>query len=667
VTVSVGDNGTGIRIEVEDASNRGPLRAAPSTTNMTGRGLALVEALADRWGVVPNPDGGKLVWSELGVEPAPGRVAAIHRALPSTLDLDLAHRGPNPAEPMYTVELGDVPTSLLLEAKAHIDNLAREFSLAAASGERGESVIPEHLATLIETVMNGFADARVAIKRQAIAASARGETRTRLTLQLPVSAAEAGAAYLAALDDADEYAQAARLLTLAAPADHRLFRRWYVESLIDQLSSLAVGIDPPPVVPFENVLFAEVRRLSAAQRIGERAERLQRVTAALARARTPEDVAEVVVSEGVSALGASGGGLLVLGEDGEHLAVPGVVGYNDELVGLLRDERIGERLPAATALRTGTPVWLESQHERDQHFPLLKGLEAATIAICAVPLIIGDESRGALRFSFTTPKLFDADERSFVLALAAQTAQTLERTERYESERRAALQLQRALLPDRLSEIPGWERIAYYSPAGDNEAGGDFYDVIALADGRFVVVVGDVMGRGIEAAAAMGQVRSTIRAYAMDDADPTRVFHRVSAYFAALEMDQLVTVLYLLIDRETGVIEIGNAGHLPPIVLGNGRAKVAEIEVGLPFGVDQADCGLSTVTLPRGGALIAYTDGLVERHSEDIDVGIARALCAASAAPSEATAEGLVKAMVDLADEEELADDDITVVAVRRL
>src|SRR5207302_1003133 len=125
---------------------------------------------------------------------------------------------------------------------------------------------------------------------------------------------------------------------------------------------------------------------------------LQRVTAALARARTPEDVASVVVGEGVAALGAVGGGLLVPSSDGEHLAVPGAVGYGQELVGQLRTERMDAPLPAATALRTGEAVWLETVEERDEQFPEMRGFEASAIAVCAVPLIAGDRVIGALRF-----------------------------------------------------------------------------------------------------------------------------------------------------------------------------------------------------------------------------------------------------------------------------
>ena len=559
-----------------------------------------------------------------------------------------------------------MPTAFLLEAKAHIDNLVREFSLAAAGRDSGDVSVPPHLARLIDTVVHGFADARAAIKRQALAASSRGEIRTSLTLHLPVSAADAGEAYLAALDEADDYARAARLLTLETPSEHRLFRWWYVGAVIDQLRAVAAGTRPPPMQTFEDRLVSEVRRLSVAQRMSERAARLQRVTAALARARTPQDVAGAVVSEGVNTLGASGGGLLVPAADGEHITVPGVVGYGEELVGQLRAERIDAALPAATAIRTHEAVWIESRDERDRRFPELRGMEAATVAMCAVPLVVGDRTIGALRFSFDTRKLFDEDERNFVLALAAQTAITLQRTELYAAERQASLELQRALLPGELIPVAGWDVAAHYSPAGDQEAGGDFYDLIPVSGGRMVAVVGDVMGRGVQAAAAMAQIRSTIRAYALDDPEPASVFRRVDAYFDVLNRSQLVTVLYLLVDPAHGIVRVANAGHLQPVYVDADGARLVAGDGGLPFGVQPEDRPVIDVELQPGGALVVITDGLVERRGEDIDEGISRVIHIVESAGPRSAAAMLSRVIGGMSAAGLPHDDDVTALVLRR-
>lgn len=233
-----------VRIDVADASPRPPVRPRTSTTNMTGRGLALVQALCARWGVQPGPGPGKTVWAELApaADPGPGG------------DLDapsLQRWGADPqreGEPqLFQVELGDVPTDLLVAAKAHIDNLVRELSLVAAGA--GGAELPGPLAALVDSVLHDFAAPRDAIKRQALAAADAGQELTHLRLDLPLSAAEAGERYLAALDRADSYARTARLLTFEAPPTHKTFRRWYVTALITQLRSLAAGLPPSPPAP----------------------------------------------------------------------------------------------------------------------------------------------------------------------------------------------------------------------------------------------------------------------------------------------------------------------------------------------------------------------------------------------------------------------------------
>src|SRR4051812_9505933 len=144
-----------------------------------------------------------------------------------------------------------------------------------------------------------------------------------------------------------------------------------------------------------------------------------------------------------------------------------------------------------------------------------------------------------------------------------------------------------------------------------------------------VAVVGDVMGRGVEAAASMAQIRSTLRAYAVDDPEPVSVFRRVDAFFAALDVAQLVTVLYFLVDPVRDEVLVANAGHLPPLLLTPGGCDPVEIEGGVPFGVGTDERHCSPVVVPHGAAILAITDGLVERRGEDIDDGIARIIDAA--------------------------------------
>src|SRR5215210_200325 len=205
----------GVRVEVQDGSVAAPVRALASVEAMTGRGLALVDALATGWGVDRVPDGGgKVVWCEVAADGSSGR--DVMPLGDDEIDASLAAWGDDlpTGTRRYSVHLGDVPTDLLIAAKAHVDNRVREFTLAAGGAASGSTAaVPPHLAALIETVVHRFSEARQAIKRQALAAAAEGAERTDLTLELSADAADAGEEYLAALDEADSYARAARLLT----------------------------------------------------------------------------------------------------------------------------------------------------------------------------------------------------------------------------------------------------------------------------------------------------------------------------------------------------------------------------------------------------------------------------------------------------------------------
>jgi anti-sigma regulatory factor (Ser/Thr protein kinase) len=277
VDLRVAAGGGLLRVEVADASPVPPQRAAfgglDDKYTMTGRGLALVDALATRWGTDLGADG-KVVWAELEI-PEGATFASQDHAAPAGVDAaaeeHVGGEGPSavggtvapdpsaglaPTSPVrearYRVALGEVSTDLLLAAKAHVDNLIREFTLAMTGASTGETAaVPPWLVELIGRVATRFGEARQAIRVQALAAAAAGQRRTRLELTLPASAADAGEEYLAALDKADEYARQARLLTLESPAAYGAFRRWYVTAIVAQVRAAARGLPAPPQVSFE--------------------------------------------------------------------------------------------------------------------------------------------------------------------------------------------------------------------------------------------------------------------------------------------------------------------------------------------------------------------------------------------------------------------------------
>jgi serine phosphatase RsbU (regulator of sigma subunit) len=202
----------------------------------------------------------------------------------------------------------------------------------------------------------------------------------------------------------------------------------------------------------------------------------------------------------------------------------------------------------------------------------------------------------------------------------------------YAEQRTIAQTLQHALLPDALPQVKGIESSAIFAPGEQGvEVGGDWYDLIALEEGRVLLVVGDVSGRGLSAASTMAALRFAIRAYATEDAAPDLILTKLSRLVDVTDSGQIATVLCLLVDVQDRTITFSSAGHLPPLLLTNGSGEYLHTEVGLPLGIEAgADYTATTVTVPPSAGLLAFTDGLVERRGEVIDEGLARLSAAAA-------------------------------------
>jgi serine phosphatase RsbU (regulator of sigma subunit) len=193
-------------------------------------------------------------------------------------------------------------------------------------------------------------------------------------------------------------------------------------------------------------------------------------------------------------------------------------------------------------------------------------------------------------------------------------------------EREVAQALQRRLLPERLPDIPGVTVAARYLPGGVGvNVGGDWYDVILLPDGRIGVAVGDVLGRGADAASVMGQVRMAFRAYALGGEAPEVVVDRMDALIQAMELGHFSTMIYLVLDPEARLIRMVRAGHPPPLLLHpGGEAWYLEAGLGIPLGVAAGAKYEQVVErVEPDSILILYTDGLVESR-QGIDSGLAR-------------------------------------------
>ena len=650
--VVVRPGGGGVVIEVSDASPVPPVFARESDDDLTGRGMRIVSRLSARWGVHPT-ESGKTIWAEVTGATTPVDSSLSGADLLAMWDDQLdATDGAD----RFRIVLGNVPTDLLLEAKAHVENLVREFALATTGAETGTTAeVSPHLQSLLDA-LDAFAEARMFIKRQALEAARQGAPTTVLVLELPLTAADAAERYLQALDEVDAYSRAARLLTLETPPQHRVFRQWYVGQLVALLRAASAGAELPEPQRFEQRLLAELDVLAAAQRSSERAARLYSVSSALAAAETPDDVAAVVLNEGVAALRASGGGVLLLTAE-DRLALRGAVGYDDALVSRLRAESRDAELPAAFAMRTGESVWLESRAERDARFPDLAGLEAATVSLCAVPLEVQNRRLGAVRFSFTEARLFDEDERQFVQALAAQTAQALERTQLQEARIDVSRRLQRSLLPPDLPLIPNLEVAAVYHPFGDGvEVGGDFYDVWQVGSDQWAVAIGDASGTGPEAAALTALVRHTLHALTLHDPMPEHVVRTLNDALTTAMVggeDRFCTAVFgMITPRHDGSVSVtlAGGGH-PPVFVRRAAGGVEPIYVGgsLLGLLAETDVASVTIELQLGDALVLLTDGVLEarRAGEQFDVhGVCKVLSGSEATSAVRVVEALESAVL---------------------
>ncbi|NUP47300.1 MAG: PAS domain S-box protein [Catenulispora sp.] len=242
-----------------------------------------------------------------------------------------------------------------------------------------------------------------------------------------------------------------------------------------------------------------------------------------------------------------------------------------------------------------------------------------------------------------------------------------ELTALYQQQQHIALTLQHALMGTP-ARIPGLESAHCYLPATAGAGvGGDWFDLVPLPDGRIGVLIGDVMGRGLEAAAVMGQLRSAANALARAGAAPDRLMQILDTIVAELP-DQLVTCSYLVIDAEQGKVTGCSAGHLPTLVVGDGGAAAYRLPVptSVPLGVGGSVYREARFSIPSGATLAFYTDGLVETPRSDIDDRIdalAAALCAAAEAGQ--TLDMTVKSVVDTVTADGDCGDDVTLVLIR--
>lgn len=267
-------------------------------------------------------------------------------------------------------------------------------------------------------------------------------------------------------------------------------------------------------------------------------------------------------------------------------------------------------------------AWIAWRYEQRGAAPA--ALVLSTLASVAAAHQFGPFVHTSLVGRMVSLQAFNATVALTSILLAAAVSQRERVAER---EHDTVETLQRSLLPDRLSDIPGVAVAARYLPASvDVEVGGDWYDIIPLRDGRLGFAVGDVAGHGVPAAAIMGQVRMALRAYALEALTPGQAVARLNRLLRDLQPDAMATMWYGQYDLVTRTLTYSNAGHPPPLLIDNAQnAHYLDDQRGPPLGAARyVTYPSNECSLDDGAAILLYTDGLVEQRSTSIDVGLRR-------------------------------------------
>ncbi|MED7931082.1 SpoIIE family protein phosphatase [Nonomuraea sp. LP-02] len=408
-----------------------------------------------------------------------------------------------------------------------------------------------------------------------------------------------------------------------------------------------------------------------------RTARLQGATAMLAEALTVEQVVQVIIDVGRTALAADRSAVALLDTDRAALKLINGEGIPEA------SGASGEEIPLSSssvmtmAVNSRRPVFAESPDSLRSQLLEAGGDEEVLgnylassdeRAWVGLPLLAAGRALGALRFSFTRPQKISQEDGVFLEALAGQCALAVERATLFEREHRTAETLQRSLLPDRLPVVKGLELAQRFRSGSRHvQVGGDWYDAFVLQDGRVAAVVGDVMGKGVKAAAGMGRIRNAMRALALTNPPPAAVLTGLDRVFEATEEEEQVTTLaYMVVEPVTGEGTLALAGHPPPVLVSpQGTAILCDGEPGTPLGWPTSRRQFRFV-VPPGHTAVLYSDGLVENRKRGLDAGLADLCSVVTEAPPEVVKSPhmLLDFLVDRMLSGYEQDDDVTALAI---
>jgi len=373
---------------------------------------------------------------------------------------------------------------------------------------------------------------------------------------------------------------------------------------------------------------AEERQL---RDVADRANRSRDFTAALAAASTVDAIVEAART-GLRAYGADS--LILMAMRDSRLQVAASCGFDDASLRALSGLDPAHPTPLSVAMSWRSPVYLPSPDSLADDFPHLAHVldRSAQQAWAALPVADSGGKIGACLFGFPEVHDFSPDERALLFAASGLLCQSMERARMHQTQHALATILQRGMLPRGPLTAPGLSIATRYQAATTGiEIGGDFYDVVNLADGQTALVIGDVEGHSLLAASLMGRLRTAVHAYTREGHGPAEVMARANRWLTDLNTDPEValfaTCCFVVVNPATGLMTVCRAGHPPPVVVApNSAPRILDCDPGLPLGID-ADTEYRTIEsrIDPGSVLVLTTDGLLESDAGD-DFNLSRLL-----------------------------------------
>ena len=360
---------------------------------------------------------------------------------------------------------------------------------------------------------------------------------------------------------------------------------------------------------------AQARAMAAARRVRD----LQWITDAALQYVGVQDLLDELLGRLVQAFGADQGAILLREVDGPRLELRAARGVQPDVRPELY-RSIVHRLAGRLALSRG-PVGLEHGETSGAVESLLASL--GLNSVLGVPLILDHELLGVLYVGTRETRPFSEDDAALLKLVGDRVALAVDRASRFEQERRIAETLQRSLLPERLPQIPGMDVAVRYLPAGaGTEIGGDWFDMFDLGDGRVILAMGDVVGRGVRAAALMGKLRTSLEAYAFDGHSPAEIIERLHSLMERQHRAEMATLLCVAIGQDREHAKLASAGHMPMLIRRpSGDAHYVARDASPPLGALPFVRFEDThAEIEPGSLLLLFTDGLVEVRGTSIEL-----------------------------------------------